>query len=153
MIAQATGTPSTQSADGTNPPSGGFLQGLGEGSNVGGVGSAIKAAVQDNQAQGQRALDIYHQMVAAHASGDSKGAAEAASKFLLTTTSQGLQKAYAPFIEAAKMVIMDPLKAIQDQRAINQKVRCGTVRSRIGSSTTQMRLSLMCSRARSVSQE
>jgi hypothetical protein len=123
MIAQATGTPSTQSADGTNPPSGGFLQGLGEGSNVGGVGSAIKAAVQDNQAQGQRALDIYHQMVAAHASGDSKGAAEAASKFLLTTTSQGLQKAYAPFIEAAKMVVMDPINAIQKQRELNQKVQ------------------------------
>ena len=102
---------------------GGFVQGLGEGSGVGGIGAALKAAQTENVQKGQRALDIYHQMVAAHAKGDSQGAAEAASQFLLTTTQQGLQKAYAPFIEAAKMVIMDPVKAIQEQRAINQKTQ------------------------------
>jgi hypothetical protein len=123
-LAAALGAPdSNTSGGGTTSPSGGFLQGLGEGSGLGGVKQAVTAAVADNQQQGQRALDLYHQMVAAHSSGDSKGAAEAASKFLLTTTSQGLQKAYAPFIEAAKMVIMDPVKAIQEQRAINQKVQ------------------------------
>jgi hypothetical protein len=123
MLSQMSGQP----ADGNTPPDpnaapakGGFVQGLGEGSGLGGVKQAVVGAAQDNKAQGERALDIYHQMIAAHAKGDSKTAAELAGNLSMLVTRQGLQKAYAPLLEAAKMVILDPVKAVQEQRAADK---------------------------------
>jgi hypothetical protein len=123
MIAGVTGDTSGNSGGGTTPPSGGFLQGLGESTGLNGVVPAVKAAAQNNEQENNGILDIYHKMIEAHRTGDQKSATTYAQQILGATGSKVLKDAFGPAREAAKMIFIAPINAIQEQTKLNRQVQ------------------------------
>jgi hypothetical protein len=118
-------SPDTDSSNSTQNPgvASRFGTGFAEGSQTEGLGTAIKQAVTQPSSSEQQAMDYFRQALDAFKQGDEKTAHSAATNFMLTATKAGLEKAFSPHIKVIDAILLNPIKAIQDQRAINQKVQ------------------------------